>query len=483
MRLAIVAKFLAVIALVISASMSLPLAWSAFDSWLGFRDFAISIAIGIAISAALYIAGRRGKPSDLGTREAFATVTFSWVVASMIGSLPYLISGHAKSFTNAFFEAMSGFTTTGATILTDVEACPDSMLLWRCQTQWLGGMGIVVLTIALLPTLGVSVNQLFRAEVPGTDLEKIRPRIQDMAILLWKLYMGLTIGGIFLMLAGGMNFHSSLCHIFAAVSTGGFSSWNESVAHYDSAYIEWVLTSIMFICGANFNLLLVALRTRSLSPYRDGEFRFYLYLVGLFTFITTYALISGGYYTSFSDAVRYAAFQIVSIITTTGFATADYTCWPVYTQFMLLILMFTGACSSSTSGAIKCSRIQIVIKHVRAEFRQLIHPSVITHVRNGDKTLSIRSVSSVSTFVALYFIIFFVAALAIAATEQDIATSLGAVAATLGNVGPGLGIVGPSGNFDSQFTITKWILAFCMLCGRLELYTVLVLFSRDTWRK
>lgn len=483
MRISIVAKFLAVITFVISASMVLPLAWTVKDGYSGFNEFAISIAAGLLISLLLHLLGRRGKPSDLGPREAYASVTFAWVFASLVGGLPYLLTGYAKTFTNAFFEAMSGFTTTGATILTNVEACPDSILLWRCQTQWLGGMGIVVLTIALLPMLGMSVNQLFRAEVPGTDIEKTKPRIQEVAIVLWKLYMAFTVGGVVLMLFGGMSLHASLCHIFAAVSTGGFSSWNASVAHYHSAYIDWVLTAIMFMCGANFNLLILALKNRSLKPYKDSEFRFYCTVVILFSLITTFGLVRGGYYESIITAVRYATFQVVSIMTTTGFATDDYTLWPVYAQFLFLILMFIGGCSSSTAGAIKCSRVQVVLKNVISQFKLMIHPNAIAHVRDGKKAMDAKTVSSISTFVAFYFIIFFVAAFAISATEQDIATSLGAVAATLGNVGPGLGIVGPSGNFDSQLTITKWILTFCMLCGRLELYTVLILFSRDTWRR
>lgn len=483
MKFRIVARFLAIIVFLISLCMLMSLAWALKDGSCDARVFIFSIFLGSLLSLALFLFGYKADPRDMGTREAFAAVAFAWVFASFQGCLPYYIGDYAPSFSDAYFEAMSGFTTTGATIFRDVEILPRGLVFWRALTHWLGGMGIVVLTLALLPMLGMGVTQLFKAEVPGPVLEKISPRIQDSAILLWKVYVGLTLFGIAMMLIGGMSFYDSLCHVFAAVSTGGFSTKNQSVGWYSSAFIDWVLAFIMFASGANFGLHLLAIKNKSLKPYRDPEFKFYFGVALVSTILIAASLFRNGFYPTVTESVRYAAFQVVSMMTTTGFVTADFSLWPTITQMTIVVLMFIGGCAGSTSGAIKCIRIQIVTKQITAEIKRFIHPHASIPMMLGEKTITDKLAFSASTFIALYFIIFAVAALMISATGEDVITSITAVAVTLGNIGPGLGDVGPATTFHTQTTAAKWIYVFCMLCGRLELYTLLVLFTKDAWHR
>ena len=483
MRLKIVFRFLALISVVISCSMLFPLFWALKDGTDDSNSFVLSMGVGFVMSGLLFYAGKGAKPQDMGSREAFAAVTLAWVFASLQGSLPYLFGGYITSFTDAYFEAMSGFTTTGATIIKDIAANPRGILMWRAQTQWLGGMGIVVLTIALLPMLGVTMTNLFKAESPGPVLEKISPRIQDMATMLWQVYMGLTVLGVLLLMCGGMNLYESISHTFTAVSTGGFSPKNGSVGEYNSAWFDWVLTFVMFLSGANFNLHFLFIMKKNLTPYRDPEFKFYTKITLLASFAIAAFIYFNGIYSTVPDALRFAAFQVVSLMTTTGFVTADYSLWPPFTQLLLVLLMILGGCAGSTSGAVKCVRIQVLLKQISAELKRCIHPHATVPVRIGSHSVNAEMVHSAVTFVALYMLIFFAASVGVAATGDDILTSITAVAATLGNVGPGLGNVGPVNNFADEHFAAKWIYSFCMLTGRLELYTVLVLFTKDAWKR
>lgn len=483
MKLKVLSRFLSVIVFLISASMLVPLLWAVSEELSSIAPFAVSIGAGFALSLVLFLLGKGFAPEDMGAREAFAAVSFAWALASLLGCLPFIISGVIPNFTDAYFEAMSGFTTTGATVLEETDALPGALLLWRSQTQWLGGMGIVVLTIAILPMLGVSVNQLFKAEVPGFQVEKIRPRMQDAAILLWGVYMAVTVCGVLLLLAAKMDFFSALCHVFAAVSTGGFLTRGGGAAVFDSAFAEWALAGIMLFCGANFNLLLLSIKKESLVPYKDPEFRFYIKLVLLASLIITVFLQYKGLYANLYESARYAFFQVVSIITTTGYITEDYSGWPVVTQLLLLFLMFAGGCSGSTAGGIKCSRILVVLKQIYAEMKRALHPSAVIPVRVGDRAVDNGAAASASAFIALYVFVFMLSALIVSATGQSAVTALSGVAAMLSNVGPGLGAAGSAGSFQGQHIIAKWVYIFCMLCGRLELYTILVLFTKDAWRR
>lgn len=463
--------------------MFFPLAWAFKDGTHDIKAFIASMAIGLLLAGFLFAVGRGANPKDMGAREAFAAVALAWVLASFVGSMPYLLSGAAPSFTDAYFEAMSGFTTTGATILTDIEINPRGILMWRAQTQWLGGMGIVVLTIALLPMLGVSMTQLFKAESPGPVLEKISPRIHVMAAILWKVYMALTVIGVTLLMCGGMNIFESICHTFAAVATGGFSPKNASVAAYNSPWHEWVLMGLMFFSGANFTLHVLSIRNKTFSPYRDTEFRLYTGIVCSFVAAITVFIYTKGLYPDVMTSLRHAAFQVISTLTTTGFVTADFELWPPFTQGLLVVSMLIGGCAGSTSGGIKCVRIQVVFKQIYAELRRFIRPQAAIPVRLGNYTVESEQVFSATTYICLYMMVIIISSLAVMATGEDVLTSLTGVITTMGNVGPGLGNVGPVENFASQHCFSKWVYSFCMLAGRLELYTVLVLFTKDAWKR
>lgn len=480
MKLKIVSQFLAVIVFLVAAFMLTPLLWAISEEPSEAYIFILSIAAGLALSIALRLLGRGAGADDMGTREAFASVSFAWVLASLLGCLPYLISGTISGFANAYFEAMSGFTTTGATVMNSVDTIPQSILLWRSQTQWLGGMGIVVLIIAVLPMLGISVNQLFKAETPGFNVEKIRPRMRDAATILWGAYMVVTVAGILLMLMAKLSFFDAVCHIFAVVSTGGFSSRDAGL--FDSAGVEWATCLIMFFCGANFNLLLISLKKENLSPYNDPEFRFYLRLTIIVGLIVAAFLFCKDLF-NLHDSLRHALFQTVSIVTTTGFAVPGYELWPIVIQTLLLFMMFIGGCNGSTAGGIKCSRTLIVFKQIYAEIRRFLHPDAVVPVRVGNRTVNNAAASSASAFIALYICVFMASALILSATGQSAATALSGVAATLSNVGSGPWVAGLDGTFQEQPFIAKWVYIFCMLCGRLELYTVLVLFTKDAWRR
>ncbi|MDH3545072.1 MAG: TrkH family potassium uptake protein, partial [Desulfuromonadales bacterium] len=419
---------------------------------------------------------------DLSVREGFAIVTFGWTFFALFGALPFVFSGAIPSYLNAFFETMSGFTTTGSTILTDIEAMPPSLLLWRSLTQWLGGMGIIVLSLAILPMLGVGGMQLFKAEVPGPTTDRLKPRIQDTAKLLWGVYVLLTCIETLLLMAGGMSFFDGLNHAFTTMATGGFSTRNASVAAYNSVYIDWIITIFMFLAGVNFSLHYLALRGKIGDFIRNEEFLFYSSLVIVGTALIT-MLNMGGTYPGFLDNLRYSAFQVVSIITTTGFGTADYELWPVLCQYLLVFFMFIGGCAGSTGGGMKVARILLLFKHAQVQVYRLIHPRAVRLVKLGDRPVDKDVMQSILGFFALYLGVFVAASFIMAATGMDLNSAGGSVIATLSNIGPGLGSVGPVDNFAHVPAIGKLVLAFCMLLGRLELFTVLVLVFPSFWRK
>jgi trk system potassium uptake protein TrkH len=446
-------------------------------------------AAGAFILSAIISAGCGGilfskfnSEKDLSVREGFAIVTFGWTFFALFGALPFVFSGAIPSYLNAFFETMSGFTTTGSTILTDIEAMPPSLLLWRSLTQWLGGMGIIVLSLAILPMLGVGGMQLFKAEVPGPTADRLKPRIQDTAKLLWGVYVLLTCVEILLLMAGGMSFFDGLNHAFTTMATGGFSTRNASVAAYNSAYIDWVITVFMFLAGVNFSLHYLALRGKIGDFIRNEEFLFYSSLVIVGTALIT-MINMGGTYPNFLDNLRYSAFQVVSIITTTGFGTADYELWPVLCQYLLIFSMFIGGCAGSTGGGMKVARILLLFKHAQVQVYRLIHPRAVRLVKLGDRPVDKDVMQSILGFFALYLGVFVAASFVMAATGMDLISAGGSVIATLSNIGPGLGSVGPVDNFAHVPAIGKLVLAFCMLLGRLELFTVLVLVFPSFWRK
>lgn len=480
MNIILTLRVLGVLLLFLAGALLLPIPVSLLYHDGAASSFLLSSATALLAGCGLYLGCRSSL--DLSIREGFAIVTFGWTFFALFGALPFLFSGAIPSYLDAFFETMSGFTTTGSTILTNIEAMPASLLLWRSMTQWFGGMGIIVLSLAILPMLGVGGMQLFKAEVPGPTADRLKPRIQDTAKLLWGVYVLLTTLEVLLLTAGGMGLFDAVNHAFTTMATGGFSTRNASLAAFDSAYIDWVVTLFMFLAGVNFSLHYLGLRGRFIDYVRNEEFRFYVALT-----VCGIALLvlfnAGTTYPSAWENLRYSAFQLVSIITTTGFGTADYELWPVLCQYLLVIAMFVGGCAGSTGGGVKVARMLLLAKHAQVQLFRLIHPRAVRLVKLGDRPVDKEVMQSILGFFALYMAVFVLASFIMAATGMDLTSAGGAVIATLSNIGPGIGSVGPVDNFAHVPAIGKVTLSLCMLLGRLELFTVLVLIFPTFWRK
>jgi trk system potassium uptake protein TrkH len=419
---------------------------------------------------------------SLGKREGYIIVSLVWVVFSLFGALPFVVSGAIPSFTDAFFETMSGFTTTGASILNDIEAVPKGLLFWRSMTHWLGGMGIIVLSIAILPMLGIGGMQLFAAEVPGPTTDKLHPRIKETAKRLWIIYVIFTTAETVLLILGGMGLYDAVNHSFATMATGGFSTKQASLAYWDSSYIHYVVAIFMFIAGTNFTLSYFAMHFKFRKVWQNEEFRYYLGFTLGFSILIAVVLSVFSHH-GFSIAFRDSLFQVVSIMTTTGFVTADYLSWLPFISIIIFMLMFFGGSAGSTGGGMKIVRVVMLLKNSVLELRRLVHPNAVIPVRLNKRAIPAPIVTNVLAFVVFYMLITISSTIVMSIMGYDLDTSIGAVAATLGNIGPGIGKVGPMDNFAHIPSFGKWFLSFLMLLGRLELFTVLVLFSPGFWRK
>lgn len=428
--------------------------------------------------AALALIFRKAE-KQIGKREGYIIVSIVWLVFSFFGAIPFYISGYIPNYTDAFFETISGFTTTGASILTDIEALPQGLLFWRSLTQWLGGMGIIVLSLAILPVFGIGGMQLFAAEVPGLTPDKLHPRVKETAKRLWGIYILFTLIQTILLIIGGMGLFDAVNHSFTTMATGGYSTKNTSIFEF-SPYIQYVITLFMFLAGVNFTLSYFALKGKFKPVFKNDEFRFYLLIIGVSTLVISLGLIFG-HDMRVEKAFRDSLFQVVSIITTTGFATADYLQWSPLLVVLIFLLMFVGGSAGSTGGGPKVVRMMLLLKNSQLELKRLVHPTAVIPVRLNGKAVQPEIVTNVYAFIVLYFIVFLLGVLGISALGLDLNTSMGAVIACLGNIGPGIGDVGPVNNFSAIPTAGKWILSFLMLVGRLELFTVLVLFSRSFW--
>jgi trk system potassium uptake protein len=419
---------------------------------------------------------------NITKREGFLIVTLVWIVFSFFGSLPYTLSGAIPDYTNAFFETMSGFTTTGSSILENIEEMPYGILFWRSLTQWLGGMGIIVLTLSVMPIFGIGGMQLFTAEVPGPTPDKISPKIHQTARVLWGLYVAFTTLEFLLLWVGGMSWFDSICHSLTTMATGGFSTKQASIAHWDSPYIQYVIIFFMILAGTNFSLSFLVLKGNFSRLYRDEEFRYYiLFIVGF-----TIMIFSGLLITSHLDvekSFRDSLFQVVSIISTTGYATADYLTWSPVLTLLIFALFFFGGSAGSTGGGIKIMRIVVLLKNSYYELRRIIHPNAIIPVRFNNHSVDSKIITNVLAFFMFYMIVFFISTIIFTLFEPDFSTAMGAVATSLGNIGPGLGSVGPAESFLHVHPAGKWFLSFLMLLGRLELFTVLVIFSPAFWKQ
>ncbi|MDA3953608.1 MAG: TrkH family potassium uptake protein [Bacteroidales bacterium] len=426
----------------------------------------------------------KNADKNIGKREGYIIVSLVWVIFSLFGALPFILSGAIPSFTDAFFETISGFTTTGASILNDIEALPYGLLFWRSLTQWLGGMGIIVLSIAILPMFGIGGMQLFIAEVPGPTPDKLHPRIKETAKRLWGIYVLFTLAEVILLKIGGMNWFDAVNHSFTTMATGGYSTKQASIGDpgFSSPFIHYVIIVFMFLAGTNFTLSYFALHLKFGKVFKNEEFRYYIGFIIIFALVITVAL---WYFEGYNPekSFRDSLFQVVSIITTTGFVTADYMLWKPFVIIMIFALMFFGGSAGSTGGSIKIVRITLLLKNSYQELKRIIHPNAIIPVRINGKSVPPQIISNILAFVVFYMLISIVSSIVMAALGYDVETSLGAVAATLGNIGPGIGRVGPIENYAHIPYFGKWFLSFLMLIGRLELFTVIVLFSPAFWKK
>lgn len=447
------------------------------------RYFGPSIVLGALTLAVAMLSLKPGRKPVLSSRAGYLFVTLAWVLSAAIGALPFTISGGIKSFAAAYFETMSGFTTTGASVLTDIEALPKSILLWRATTHWLGGMGIVVLTVAIMPLLGLNGRALMEAEAPGPQVDKFTPRLSQTAKILWLLYLGMTVLEIALLTLGGMSLYDATTHAFATMATGGFSTRNASVAAFTSPYIHVVITAFMLLAGMNFSLFWKLLRGDFRSVFRDTEMRAYLAIFVAAASVIAFDLYRSGTYASVGEAARYASFQASSILTTTGFVTADYLKWPALSQVMLFVLMFIGGCAGSTGGGVKVARIVTMLKMGVSEMRYLLNPRGVYGVYVDGRYLKKNVVYDIAAMVFLYLVTAFVSTMVVATGGYDIMTSLTGTMACLGNIGPGFALIGPAYNYSFLPPYLHWWLSFIMLLGRLEVYTVLVLFTRAFWRR
>jgi len=441
-----------------------------------------SMGITIISGFLLYVFFRSTKVEFISQREGMAIVAVGWTAVGLFGALPFYLGGEIRTFVDAFFESVSGFTTTGSSILTHIEALSKGLLFWRSFIQWLGGMGIIVLSVAILPFLGVGGMQLYKAEVPSPVPDKLKPRIRDTAMVLWKVYALISIAQTILLMIGGMNLFNALCHTFTTMPTGGFSTKTASIAHFNSVYFDIVISFFMLLAGINFSLHYQMLKGKPLAFWRDSECRFFLGTV-LLLIIVVSSNIYGAVYENIGQALRFGAFQVVSIVTTTGYATADFEQWPAMSQLILLLCMFLGASAGSTGGGMKCLRVMLYLKYCYKELFSLIHPHAVKQIKIGGKTVSDDVMRSILAFMGLYIGLFAFSSVLLAAMGVDFTTSFAAVAATIGNIGPGFGLVGPTDNFAQIPYLGKWVLIWCMLLGRLEIYTVIILLVPEFWRK
>ena len=477
----IILRVLGFILLVEGIAMLLALAVSLIYNEYDITSFIISSAICL-VTGGITILLTSKSSRDIGKREGYIIVTAVWLIFSFFGSLPYIISGAVPDFTNAFFETISGFTTTGSSILTDIESLPHGLLFWRSMTQWLGGMGIIVLSLAVLPVFGIGGMQLFMAEVPGPTPSKMSPRIKQTARTLWRIYLIFTVSETLLLWIGGMSFFDALCHSFTTMATGGFSTKQASIAHWQSPFIHYIITLFMFLAGTNFTISYLAFTGKFKKVIYDEEFKFYGLFVGGFTLVIFAGLLISNSI-GIEKAFRNSLFHVVSIMTTTGYVTADYLMWQPVLVVIIFALFFFGGSAGSTGGSIKIMRIVLLLKNSYYELKRMIHPNAVIPVKFNHHTVEPKIITNVLAFFIFYFVIFAFSTILYSFIEPDLSSAMGAVATSLGNIGPGLGNVGPAENFLHVEPVGKWFLSFLMLLGRLELFTVLVLFSPAYWKR
>ena len=456
--------------------------------WYGEADsgvFLLSTIITLLAGVIGLLVGHRAE-SRMGEREGYVIVAMVWVVFSAFGLLPYYLSGQVPSLTDAWFESMSGFTTTGATIIPNLDVITHGLLFWRSLTQWIGGMGIIVLSIAILPIFGLNGMQLYAAEVTGLTYEKLSPRIADTAKMMWSIYLLLTATEVAALWLCGMDVFDAVCHSFSTIATGGFSTHNNSLEFYDSAAIHYTVTFFMFISGINFVLLIYLLRGKARNFFQDEELRWYSVAVLVFAIALTLGLYiarPGWTALHMERAFRDSIFTVISAMTSTGYTISDYMYWPIVAWVVIFFLMLTGACAGSTAGGIKWVRLSIIMKNGVAEFQRRIHPNAIVPVKLNDKAVPQQTINNIMAFLIFYVFIIAVTVVIFCASGVNFDESIGAAVSAIGNVGISIGQFGPAGTYAEFPTVAKWVMSFVMLVGRLEIFTVLLLFTKALWRK
>lgn len=474
----IICRVLGMILLCLAALMILP---TIAGLWYG--ENVSHFIITMVLTGAVGFAMTRVKPysSVIYAKDGFVIVGLGWILMSLFGALPFVISGDIPNYIDAVFETVSGFTTTGASILENVEEMSQGCLFWRSFTHWIGGMGVLVFIMAVLPMSGEHSMHIMRAEVPGPTVGKLVPRVRQTAKILYLIYVAMTAVEVVLLLLGGMSLFDALIHSFGSAGTGGFSNKVASVGAYNSAYIEMVIAVFMALFAINFNLFFLILIGRWKDALKSEELHWYLAIIA--ASVLAIALGIRGMYGSMLTALRHAFFNVSSITSTTGFCTVDYVQWPAYCQWILVILMFCGACAGSTGGGLKTSRVVMVFKNITCEIRQMLHPRTVTRVQMDGKRVDETGMKAVNTFFACFMVLLILGTFLVSLDDHDTATNFTAVLSCMSNIGPGISLVGPTGNFNIFSYGSKIVLTFAMLIGRLEIYPILILFAPSTWKR
>ena len=442
--------------------------------------YSLLLSMGLCLAVGLFLSRKKIKNKSMYAKEGFVTVALCWILLSAFGALPFVFSGAIPSYIDALFEVVSGFTTTGSSILTDVEALPKCLLFWRSFTHWIGGMGVIVFVMAILPLAGGNNMYMMKAESPGPSVGKLVPKVKSTAAMLYKMYLVLSLVQLILLLVGGMPLFDSLCIMFGSAGTGGFGIKNDSMASY-STYLQAVTTVFMILFGVNFNVYYLLVKKKVKAAFQSVEVKAYFGIIAASIGLITWNI--AGMFPSVWQAFHHAAFQVGTIITTTGYATTDFNLWPTFSKTILVMLMFCGACAGSTGGGIKVSRIVILCKTILKELDYIVHPHNVKKIKMDGRVVEHSVVRSVNVFIAVYLIVYAASLLLISLDNFDFTTNFTAVAATINNIGPGLEMVGPTGNFSQFSNFSKLVLTFDMLAGRLELFPLLILFTKNTWSK
>ncbi len=443
-----------------------------------------ALLLSIIITAAVgFVMNRIFKyKQDIQAKEGLAIVGFGWILVSIFGALPFIFSGTIPSWVDAFFETVSGFTTTGASIVDNIESFPKGILFWRSFTHWIGGMGILVFTVALLPMFGIGGFQIYKTESPGPAPDRIVPRVRDTAKILYTIYTIITAIEIILLVLGGMSLYDSALHTFGTVGTGGFGIKANSVGYYQSTYIHLVIAIFMTLCGANFSLYYLLFKRKWREVVKNTELRFYLGIILISVILVSLNIYSSMKYDNFGIALRDSFFQVSSIITTTGYSTVDFDKWPTFSKVILFALMFIGGCAGSTAGGIKNIRIVVLLKAIKREFYRILHPRAVIPIKIDGKVISNNTIAGISSFFALFIFIFIISTMIVSLDGVDFESAASAVAATLGNVGPAFGFAGPLRSYSGFSNLSKIVMSICMLLGRLEIFTLMILFNPEIWK-